>query len=199
MSVVGKNLSLSGSTTSHHIGNIIPYRSSHSSTRILSWSFELLQPEQTHLRSVSKAAHSFVSDQVDCSIYKKYPVVAIPCPITYLPVCGSDYITYGNECHLCTETLWVLHGNQRRSEANILHYKSSSLKQSAQLSMGRTYSYTYWLIRSENWLCPVRLGRGLPFSLDCSRPITEPPVLVSQLWKSNMSSQTAFSGTRGSV
>uniref|UniRef100_A0A5F5Q200 Serine peptidase inhibitor Kazal type 7 n=2 Tax=Equus TaxID=9789 RepID=A0A5F5Q200_HORSE len=43
--------------------------------------------------------------QVDCSIYKKYPVVAIPCPITYLPVCGSDYITYGNECHLCTESL----------------------------------------------------------------------------------------------
>ncbi|KAL4701744.1 hypothetical protein H8959_015748, partial [Pygathrix nigripes] len=42
--------------------------------------------------------------QVDCSIYKKYPVVAIPCPITYLPVCGSDYITYGNECHLCTES-----------------------------------------------------------------------------------------------
>uniref|UniRef100_A0A9L0J8Q5 Serine peptidase inhibitor Kazal type 7 n=1 Tax=Equus asinus TaxID=9793 RepID=A0A9L0J8Q5_EQUAS len=42
---------------------------------------------------------------VDCSIYKKYPVVAIPCPITYLPVCGSDYITYGNECHLCTESL----------------------------------------------------------------------------------------------
>ncbi|KAM6148494.1 serine protease inhibitor Kazal-type 7-like [Erethizon dorsatum] len=42
---------------------------------------------------------------VNCSIYKKYPVVAIPCPITYLPVCGSDYITYGNECHLCTEIL----------------------------------------------------------------------------------------------
>ncbi|XP_036168990.1 serine protease inhibitor Kazal-type 7 isoform X1 [Myotis myotis] len=42
---------------------------------------------------------------VDCSIYKKYPVVAIPCPITYLPVCGSDYITYGNECHLCIENL----------------------------------------------------------------------------------------------
>ncbi|XP_004385011.1 serine protease inhibitor Kazal-type 7 [Trichechus manatus latirostris] len=42
---------------------------------------------------------------VDCSIYKKYPVVAIPCPITYLPVCGSDYITYGNECHLCTKSL----------------------------------------------------------------------------------------------
>ncbi|XP_070649912.1 serine protease inhibitor Kazal-type 7 isoform X2 [Bos indicus] len=42
---------------------------------------------------------------VNCSIYKKYPVVAIPCPITYLPVCGSDYITYGNECHLCIENL----------------------------------------------------------------------------------------------
>ncbi|KAB0404424.1 hypothetical protein E2I00_009554, partial [Balaenoptera physalus] len=26
--------------------------------------------------------------QVDCSIYEKHPVVAIPCPITYLPVCG---------------------------------------------------------------------------------------------------------------
>uniref|UniRef100_A0A452EIW0 Serine peptidase inhibitor Kazal type 7 n=1 Tax=Capra hircus TaxID=9925 RepID=A0A452EIW0_CAPHI len=43
--------------------------------------------------------------RVNCSIYKKYPVVAIPCPITYLPVCGSDYITYGNECHLCIENL----------------------------------------------------------------------------------------------
>nr|XP_004664729.1 serine protease inhibitor Kazal-type 7 isoform X2 [Jaculus jaculus] len=53
----------------------------------------------------SSAEHSLVSDQVDCTIYKKYPVVAIPCPITYLPVCGSDYITYGNECHLCTENL----------------------------------------------------------------------------------------------
>uniref|UniRef100_A0A8C5LCV8 Serine peptidase inhibitor, Kazal type 7 (putative) n=1 Tax=Jaculus jaculus TaxID=51337 RepID=A0A8C5LCV8_JACJA len=53
----------------------------------------------------SSSEHSLVSDQVDCTIYKKYPVVAIPCPITYLPVCGSDYITYGNECHLCTENL----------------------------------------------------------------------------------------------
>ncbi|XP_004587620.2 serine protease inhibitor Kazal-type 7 [Ochotona princeps] len=64
----------------------------------------LLLCAATHFCS-SSAAHSFVSNQVDCSIYKKYPVVAIPCPITYLPVCGSDYITYGNECHLCTETL----------------------------------------------------------------------------------------------
>ncbi|XP_006893815.1 PREDICTED: serine protease inhibitor Kazal-type 7 [Elephantulus edwardii] len=45
------------------------------------------------------------STKVDCSVYKKYPVMAIPCPITYLPVCGSDYITYGNECHLCSESL----------------------------------------------------------------------------------------------
>uniref|UniRef100_A0A8C0LCF3 Serine peptidase inhibitor Kazal type 7 n=1 Tax=Canis lupus dingo TaxID=286419 RepID=A0A8C0LCF3_CANLU len=54
------------------------------------------------------ATHFFSSSgelKVDCSIYKKYPVVAIPCPITYLPVCGSDYITYGNECHLCIENL----------------------------------------------------------------------------------------------
>ncbi|KAL6041225.1 hypothetical protein STEG23_022931, partial [Scotinomys teguina] len=40
---------------------------------------------------------------LDCSIYKKYPVVAIPCPIENVPVCGSDYITYGNKCKLCTE------------------------------------------------------------------------------------------------
>ncbi|EHH26916.1 hypothetical protein EGK_17000 [Macaca mulatta] len=53
----------------------------------------------------SSEAASLSSKKVDCSIYKKYPVVAIPCPITYLPVCGSDYITYGNECHLCTESL----------------------------------------------------------------------------------------------
>ncbi|XP_048187585.1 serine protease inhibitor Kazal-type 7-like [Perognathus longimembris pacificus] len=42
---------------------------------------------------------------VDCSVYKKYPVVAIPCPITYLPVCGTNYITYGNSCLLCAEVL----------------------------------------------------------------------------------------------
>ncbi|XP_004620635.2 serine protease inhibitor Kazal-type 7 [Sorex araneus] len=58
----------------------------------------------SHFYSSSEAA-SLPLKTVDCDIYKKYPVVAIPCPITYLPVCGSDYITYGNECHLCTETL----------------------------------------------------------------------------------------------
>ncbi|XP_074257112.1 serine protease inhibitor Kazal-type 7 [Saimiri boliviensis] len=59
-----------------------------------------------HFYSCSeKQAICLCMTQVDCSIYKKYPVVAIPCPITYLPVCGSDYITYGNECHLCTESL----------------------------------------------------------------------------------------------
>ncbi|XP_043454438.1 serine protease inhibitor Kazal-type 7 [Prionailurus bengalensis] len=58
----------------------------------------------THFFSSSEAA-SLSLAKGDCSIYKKYPVVAIPCPITYLPVCGSDYITYGNECHLCIENL----------------------------------------------------------------------------------------------
>ncbi|XP_010625399.1 serine protease inhibitor Kazal-type 7-like [Fukomys damarensis] len=53
----------------------------------------------------SSEVNSMALTTVDCSIYRKYPVVAIPCPITYLPVCGSDYITYGNECHLCTESL----------------------------------------------------------------------------------------------
>ncbi|XP_051834927.1 serine protease inhibitor Kazal-type 7 [Antechinus flavipes] len=41
----------------------------------------------------------------DCNIYKKFPVSAIPCPVTYFPVCGSDYMTYGNGCHLCIENL----------------------------------------------------------------------------------------------
>ncbi|XP_032952622.1 serine protease inhibitor Kazal-type 7 [Rhinolophus ferrumequinum] len=53
----------------------------------------------------SSEAASLSITMVDCSIYKKYPVVAIPCPITYMPVCGSDYITYGNKCLLCTESL----------------------------------------------------------------------------------------------
>ncbi|XP_036060160.1 serine protease inhibitor Kazal-type 7 [Onychomys torridus] len=48
---------------------------------------------------------SHPSVTLDCSIYKKYPVVAIPCPIENMPVCGSDYITYGNKCKLCTEIL----------------------------------------------------------------------------------------------
>ncbi|XP_028630001.1 serine protease inhibitor Kazal-type 7 isoform X2 [Grammomys surdaster] len=48
---------------------------------------------------------SHPSATVDCDIYKKYPVVAIPCPIENIPVCGSDYITYGNKCKLCTEIL----------------------------------------------------------------------------------------------
>ncbi|XP_057587710.1 serine protease inhibitor Kazal-type 7 [Hippopotamus amphibius kiboko] len=58
----------------------------------------------TYLCTCSEAA-SLPLKKVDCSIYKKYPVVAIPCPITYMPVCGSDYITYGNKCHLCIENL----------------------------------------------------------------------------------------------
>uniref|UniRef100_A0A8C9AU44 Serine peptidase inhibitor Kazal type 7 n=1 Tax=Phocoena sinus TaxID=42100 RepID=A0A8C9AU44_PHOSS len=56
-----------------------------------------------HLCTCSEAA-SLPLKTVDCSIYEKHPVVAIPCPITYLPVC-SDYITYGNECHLRTDSL----------------------------------------------------------------------------------------------
>ncbi|XP_012908719.1 serine protease inhibitor Kazal-type 7 isoform X1 [Mustela erminea] len=65
----------------------------------------LLLCTMTHFFSNPEAASLPLTTQVDCSIYKKYPVVAIPCPITYLPVCGSDYITYGNECHLCIENL----------------------------------------------------------------------------------------------
>ncbi|KAM5302297.1 serine protease inhibitor Kazal-type 7-like [Glossophaga mutica] len=58
----------------------------------------------TYFCSSSEAA-SLPLTTVDCDIYKKYPVAAIPCPITYMPVCGSDYITYGNKCLLCTESL----------------------------------------------------------------------------------------------
>ncbi|KAF7473531.1 serine protease inhibitor Kazal-type 7 [Marmota monax] len=59
----------------------------------------------TYFCSSSEVASQPLKTEVDCSIYKKYPVVAIPCPITNMPVCGSDYITYGNKCHLCIETL----------------------------------------------------------------------------------------------
>nr|XP_012597007.1 serine protease inhibitor Kazal-type 7 [Microcebus murinus] len=55
--------------------------------------------------TLRKEAANLPLTTVDCSIYKKYPVAVIPCPITYLPVCGSDYITYGNECLLCSESL----------------------------------------------------------------------------------------------
>ncbi|KAK2499469.1 hypothetical protein MC885_015119 [Smutsia gigantea] len=67
----------------------------------------------THFCGSSEAA-SLPLPTVDCSIYQKYPVVAIPCPITYQPICGSDYITYGNECHLCTESLLETHDQSVR-------------------------------------------------------------------------------------
>ncbi|XP_017496214.3 serine protease inhibitor Kazal-type 7 isoform X1 [Manis javanica] len=60
----------------------------------------------THFWSSSEAASlPLPTPQMDCSVYQEYPVTAIPCPITYKPICGSDYITYGNECHLCAESL----------------------------------------------------------------------------------------------
>lgn len=65
----------------------------------------LVDPTWLYLRYLRKPGLSLVSHQVDCDIYKKYPVVAIPCPIENIPVCGSDYITYGNKCKLCTEIL----------------------------------------------------------------------------------------------
>uniref|UniRef100_F7DJZ0 Kazal-like domain-containing protein n=1 Tax=Monodelphis domestica TaxID=13616 RepID=F7DJZ0_MONDO len=35
----------------------------------------------------------------------KFPLTDIRCPTEYLPVCGSDFNTYGSGCHLCVANL----------------------------------------------------------------------------------------------
>lgn len=98
--------------------------------------------------------------QVDCSVYEKYPVVAIPCPISYMPVCGSDYITYGNKCLLCTESLWVSWG-RRRSRARVFPHKPP-LSPWACLTLHTLHSFSprsSWERKKTDCLT-VRLGLG---------------------------------------
>ncbi|EGV99643.1 Serine protease inhibitor Kazal-type 7 [Cricetulus griseus] len=85
----------------------------------------------------NSSGHFLVSNQVDWDIYKKYPVVAIPCPIENTPVCGSDYITYGNKCKLCTEIL--IEGKKKKPIVAESDYGWASYSANLNCSYPTTY------------------------------------------------------------
>ncbi|KAI4569950.1 hypothetical protein MJT46_007244 [Ovis ammon polii x Ovis aries] len=51
----------------------------------------------------SKLVTAFIRNRIDCSKYKMLPLEERFCYDIYIPICGSDGKTYGNDCYFCYE------------------------------------------------------------------------------------------------